>query len=300
MSLTLWIVIILLLVSFLAYFGVGAYAALTLTRIGDHPQYHDDPKKFGADFEEVRFPSRVDQVNLAGWFLPNPQSKKAIILVHGRNASKQNAISGTLPRLAAELHQAGLAVLMLDLRGHGESEGTRYTFGVKERWDVLGGVDFLLEKGLRAGEIAVMGISLGGAAAIGAAADDAAIGALVLESTFADLNALVQPKWKEESGLPFFFLPAVFWMWQILFGFNLRDVNPAEEIKQVPPRPILIMHCKADEEVDVSHAYRLARAAPDATLVTFDGCSHAEIYRDHPGAYYDALISFIEQTWVTL
>jgi fermentation-respiration switch protein FrsA (DUF1100 family) len=59
------------------------------------------------------------------------------------------------------------------------------------------------------------------------------------------------------------------------------------------------MHCKADEEVDVSHAHRLAQAAPDATLVTFDGCSHAEIYRDHPGAYYDALISFIEQTWIT-
>jgi uncharacterized protein len=116
--------------------------------------------------------------------------------VHGRNASKQNAISGKLPQLAAELYAAGLAVLMIDLRGHGESEGKRYTFGVHERRDVLGAVDFLLKHGFEPGQIGVLGISLGGAAVIRAALEEPAIGALVVESTFADINLLIEPNWK--------------------------------------------------------------------------------------------------------
>lgn len=298
MPILFWIAIIMLIV-FILYCGVGAYAALALTKIGDHPQYHDDPKTFGVDYEEVRFPSRLDELIIAAWFLPNANLDKAIILVHGREASKQNAISGTLPRLAADLHRAGYAILMIDLRGHGESEGKRYTFGVQERWDVLGAVDFLIEKGFHAGNIAVLGISLGGAAAIGAAAVEPSIGALVVDSTFADLNALVKLKWKAESGLPFFFLPAVFWMSRLFFGFNFRDVKPMDEITLVSPRPILIMHCKEDEDVDISHAHWLARAVPDATLAIFDGCSHAEIYRDRPKEYLEALLPFLLQPWIT-
>ncbi|MFN2302339.1 MAG: alpha/beta hydrolase [Anaerolineales bacterium] len=296
MSLILWIVIIILIL-LLIYFGVGLYAALTFSKVGEHPQYSDDPGKFGLDFEKVCFKARVDSLKIAAWYLPNPRSSKVIILVHGRNASKQNAISGTLPRLAAELHQAGLAVLMIDLRGHGESEGNRYMWGVKERWDVLGAVDFLVEKGFEPGNIALLGISLGGAAAIGATIEDPAIGALVVESTFADLNTLVKPKWKEESGLPFFFLPGVFWMWHILFGFNLRHVKPVEEISLIPPRPILIMHCQVDKDVDVSHAHRLKESVPNAKLVLFDDCSHAEIYRDHPQEYLEVLLTFLQKAW---
>jgi alpha-beta hydrolase superfamily lysophospholipase len=298
MSLTLWIGIFILF-SLIAYFGVGAYAALKFTKVGEHPQYHDDPANFGLDFKNVMFNARGDQLKIAAWYIPQFRATKAIILVHGRFASKQNAISGTLPRLAAELNEAGLAVLMIDLRAHGESEGKRYTWGVDERRDVLGAVDFLLDQGFIPGNIAVLGISSGGAAAIGATAEEPAIGALVVESTFADLNALVKTKWEEGSGLPFFFLPAVYWMCRILFGSNLRDLKPAEEIKRVTPRPILILHCTADEDVDISHAYGLARAVPDATLAIFDGCSHAEIYRDRSKEYLEALLPFLKQPWIT-
>jgi len=44
-----------------------------------------------------------------------------------------------MARLAAEFYTAVLAVLIMDLRGHGESEGKRYTFGYHERYDVVSG-----------------------------------------------------------------------------------------------------------------------------------------------------------------
>jgi alpha-beta hydrolase superfamily lysophospholipase len=296
MEYTIWAVIVIL-VAALVYFVVGAVAALTLTKAGDHPQYTDDPATFGLAFEDVRFRSRMDHLQIAGWFIPNRGAERAIILVHGRDASKQNAISGKLPQLAAELHGAGLALLMIDLRGHGESEGKRYTFGVHERRDVLGAVDFLVEQGFAPGQIGVLGISLGGAAVIGAAVEEAAIGAIVVESTFADINMLVQPKWKAESGLPLFFLPGVFLMWQLLIGFDLRKVKPVEELAKISPRPILVLHSQADQDVDVAHALAIKNAIPEVDLVIFEDCSHAELFRDKPEDYLAALIPFLRKKW---
>jgi len=285
------------LIIFIIYFGVGAYAAITMTKVGDHPQYNKDPGSFGLDFNIVNLLSKEDELQLAAWFVPNSRADRVIILVHGRNASKQNAISGKLPELAAELHQVGFNVLLLDLRAHGDSEGKRYTYGVNEQRDVLGAVDYLLELGFEPGKIAVLGISLGGAAVIGASAREPAIGALVVESTFSDLQDLVAPNWKKESGLPMFFLPGVYWMWQILFGFNPRDVKPAEDIVRVAPRPVLIIHSKTDEMIPVNHAQHLATAVPHAQLVLFDNCDHAEIFRDKPEDYLDVLLPFLSKDW---
>ena len=249
------------------------------------------------EYEDIRFTARGDETGLSAWYIPNQEATRAIILVHGRNASKQNAISGNFPKLGAELHDAGFAVLMIDLRAHGESEGKRYSYGVYERRDVLGAVDWLMGLGFSAGKIGVLGISLGGAATIGAAAEEPAIGALVVDSTFADINALIPEKFKEESGLPMFFLPGVNFMVQMMYGYNLFDIKPVDEIVKIPPRPILILHCSTDEDVKVSHAYMLKEAVPDAELLVLEGCSHAETFRDFPKEYLDAVIPFFREKW---
>ena len=293
----IWMLIIII-VMFLVYVGIGTYAALTLTKVGEHPQYDSDPGTYGLLFEEVCFMSRVDNLNISGWYIPKQRAQRAMILVHGRDASKQNAISGQFPKLAAELHHQGMAVLMIDLRGHGESDGKRYTFGVQERWDVLGAVDHLLARGFQPGQIGVLGISLGGAAVIGAAVQDTAIGAVVVESTFADINTLIKPNWKSESGLPMIFLPGVFLMWRFLLGFDLRAVKPVEYLVGMSPRSILILHSQADEVVDVSHAHALKAAVPEAELVVFENCSHAELFRDQPVEYLLALDAFLQKQWL--
>lgn len=294
MPIFIWMLLILLSIIVL-YFMVGLIAAVTLTRVGDHPQYESTPGTYGLAFQTVHLRSRVDAFRLSAWYIPNNDARRAIILVHGRDASKQNAISGKLPDLAARLHRLGLAVLMLDLRGHGESEGKRYTWGVYERRDVLGAVDFLLEAGYDPGKITVLGISLGGAAAVGAAYEDPAIGALILDSTFADLEALVKPNWHKESGLPLLFLPGVFIMWQAMYRFDLRKVKPARELSEMVPRPVLILHSRTDETVPFQHASHLLGAAPLGTMVQFEEGEHAELFRDDPRKYLQALKGFLNR-----
>ena len=132
---------------------------------------------------------------------------------------------------------------------------------------------------------------------IGAAANEPAIGALVVESSFADLIDLVAPNWKKESGLPMLFLPSVYLMWQILYGFNPQDVKPVEDIVHVAPRPVLILHSKTDEMIPVSHAQRSAAGVPAADLVLFESCSHAELFRDYPQIYLDTILTFFKVKW---
>ena len=54
--------------------------------------------------------------------------RQIIIMMHGRDASRTDA---------------GFGVLMIDLRGHGQISDARFNFGLMERNDVLGAVDWL-------------------------------------------------------------------------------------------------------------------------------------------------------------
>lgn len=291
-QIVLWIIMIIIVLLIAIYLGICTYAAMTVTQIGEHEQYDKTPATYGPAHEEVRFPARGDDLEIAARYLPHTDSPNAVMLVHGRDASKQNAMSGTMVEFAVKLNEAGFSVLMIDMRGHGESEGERYSFGVYERGDVLGSFDWLKAQSFDSGHIGALGISMGGGATIGAMAEDAAIGVLVLDSTFADINPLIQELWEEESGLPKFFLPGMYLMTRLMYGYDLPSVRPVEEIVQIPPRPILILHCTSDEMVDVIHAEQLSEAVPSAETWYKDGCDHAEVYRDFPGEYVDHVITF--------
>ncbi len=87
-------------------------------------------------------------------------------------------------------------------------------------------------------------------------------------------------------------------MGQLLMGIDLKGVKPIEDLAKVPPRPILIMHSWSDETVDVQHAYALKNAVPQAELVIFNDCEHAELFRDDPKAYLATLVPFFQEHWV--
>ena len=289
------VVVIVLIVLAVLYLAIGAFAAGEVTKIEEHDQYSDTPATFGLAYEDVHFSARGEDLQIAAWYVPNAESSRAVILVHGRDASKQNEISGKIVELSADLYEAGFAVLTIDMRGHGESEGERYSFGVYERWDVLGAVDFLVDKGFEPESIGVLGISMGGAATMGAASEDPTIGALVLESTFADLNPLIEEQWENESGLPKFFLPGVYLMNRLIYGYDVTAIQPVEEIVKFAPGPILIMHCRTDDLVSMWHPETLLEAVPYAQTAYFDDCYHAKLFRDFPEEYKELVIPFFDE-----
>src|SRR5699024_8240869 len=62
----------------------------------------------------------------------NSPKKKAVILVHGFRKEKLD-----MRQFAKLYHDLGYHVLLIDARGHGESEGGYYAFGGHDRLDIV-------------------------------------------------------------------------------------------------------------------------------------------------------------------
>lgn len=118
----------------------------------------------------------ADGVRLSAWWVPG-RAGAAVLLLHGAGENR----GAVLPH-ARVLARHGYAVLLLDARGHGRSGGRGMDLGWYGDADVRAGVDFLARQdGVATDRIAVLGLSLGGEEAIGAAAADPRIRAVVAE-----------------------------------------------------------------------------------------------------------------------
>ena len=274
-----------------AYLLISALAANILT-VPRRQAGQRTPAALGLAYDDVRFPSRADGIPIAGWYVPRQGSRKAVVLVHGWNSSRSAEFQGRFVDFAAALHERGLAVMLIDLRGHGASGDGHFSFGIRERYDVEGAVDWLERQGFQPGSIGVLGVSMGAASAIGAAADDPDIGALVEDCSFAEIYPLIRREWSNNTPLPQFFLPATVLMGRLLFGYAIWDARPVDEIGKIAPRPVLIVHGGGDTFVPAEQGRQLKAAAPSAEYWEVPGATHAGSYAAAPSAYVDRVASF--------
>ena len=202
------------------------------------------------------------EVGLAGWYIPAGNGADAsgptVIVAHGWSDSK----SGMLER-AAVLHDTYNLVLF-DFRNHGQSGRSATTQGVREAGDVEAVVDWL-ETAKGPDQIALLGVSMGGAGAVNEADDDERIDALVLESTHATLANAAQAR-IDRAGYPLS-LPG---SWAVLLGTLVRtgeDVSaadPVQAVERLDGRPLLLISGGLDESIGPNDAEDLLSAAGEA------------------------------------
>jgi uncharacterized protein len=286
------IAVILVLLAAAGWLGVGLVAAerLTVPQRRFDPEIH--PGTFGGSYRDVTL-ATDDGLALAAWHLPVPGSDAGVVLVHGHEASRSWEFGGRFPELAATLQANGYHVVMVDLRGHGASEGERFSFGRLERLDVRAAVDLLVREGVPPGGVGVLGVSMCAASVIGAAADDPRIGALWADAGYADILPVLEARWPAASGLPMAFLHGTRLAHRLRFGFDLGGVRPEEEIVRVAPRPVQLVHGTADTTVPYEHALRLA-VASGADLWTLPGVAHAAAYGTDPIGYAQRVVAFFD------
>ena len=116
------------------------------------------PADYGLRYRDVEFPTR-DGLTLRGWLVNEGADKVAIMTHFGYRANRYGYQVKCQPLLtkpynkeiefanvAKRLVEAGYAVLMYDLRNHGESDKTERGVGMggfDERFDVIGAVEFV-------------------------------------------------------------------------------------------------------------------------------------------------------------
>jgi len=292
-----WVLVAAVVLGLLAYGAISYRVADGVTKLERKPLV-PAANTVSSVYETVSFRS-TDGVLLKGWWFPNTATRadRAVVLVHGRG---QNRIASSFrPDLVAQLLLAsGYSVLTFDLRGHGESEGDRYSLGQYEPRDIVAAIDFAATKAsIDRRRVAVIGESLGAGSAIMTVGLDPTIGPVVTDSAYADGYTVVSEVGTNYTGLPSWFTPGIVIVSRIFFGLDVASVKPAEVVRAHPERAWLFIQCDADRTVYAHHGADLkaASANPDTQLWMVHGCDHVKAFTDHPAEWARRVLSFLDR-----
>ncbi len=283
----------LLVLGVLVYLLVGSYLANQLTEPKRQTQ-RNSPANYSLKFEELKIYSR-DRLALASWFIP-AESDRAILLVHGLASCRSCEFDGRFVEFASQLHDLGLNILMIDLRAHGQSEGSHVTFGIKEKWDVLGAIDWLEQQGFK--KIGVLGVSLGAASTVEAAVDPQGgdrIAAIVLDSCFSSVPELLGKNFPEETGYPNWLLPGGILMTRLLFDANLNLISPSSQLPRFRA-PLMLIYGEQDRYLPLAQINEMISARRDADTWLVADAGHARIYNGHSREYVSRVGRFFIQS----
>jgi fermentation-respiration switch protein FrsA (DUF1100 family) len=279
-------------ISLLTYLGLGAYVAGTMSRPVRHP-LDGTPADLGLPYENVAFTSTVDNIPLKGWLIGG-QGGPTIIFIHGKDGIRNDPTIG-LPLIGQALVHHGYDVLAFDLRGHGESGGSRFSLGYLEARDLAGAVQFLKSQGRTT--LGAIGWSLGAVTVLNAAPTLPDLQAVVAESAFADLNDLLVTQIPLNTHLPRLFTPGILLMGDLLYGFGSQQNQPEQGVRQMGTRPLLLIHDEADEMIPLAHALRLQQAGaanPNLQFWLVPGAAHVRGYQTYPDTYMRRVLEFFD------
>jgi pimeloyl-ACP methyl ester carboxylesterase len=249
------------------------------------------PADRGLAFSTVTFRTS-DGVQLSAWYLPSTNSA-AIVTLPGAGSNR----TATLGQ-ATVLARHGYGVLMVDPRGQGRSGGHAMDAGWYGDRDVTAAVTFLQhQSGVDGNRIGVLGLSMGGEQAIGAAAADPAIRAVVAEGathrTAADKAGYLP------GGVAGAIQRAVD---QLTYG-TAALLSPAPQpgtlhtaIARAHATRFLLIAAGQGPDEPQAVAY-LRTAAPDRVQTwTVPGASHVHALTTAPAEWTTRVTSFLDQT----
>ncbi len=285
-KIVLWIVATVIVIVAI-YLGISAYVTVEAISVQRKP-ITESP--VGIDYENVSFPSRVDEMTLKGWYMPGGDS--CIIIVTGGWDNRINENIRIL-EITGNLVSNGFSVLLFDKRGRGESDGKAMLL-VHTAKDIGGALDYVRNRGHTTAYL--LGYSAGAASSIMFAAEND-ITALVSDSSFADLDEMLV-RGIVDRGYPEFFArvfsPGAFLVARIVYGYE--SVNPIEVVVDVSC-PILFIHGEVDHFIPVNDVYRLYQASnnPFDEMWVVPDADHCQEYNTNPTGYIDRLIAFFDE-----
>ena len=235
-----------------------------------------DPRAVGiADGEQVTI-TTTDSVALRGWFLP------PVPRTDGRHApgllwfyGNMETVSGLAP-IVRELRPRGTALLILDYRGYGESEGTPTEDGLYRDADAAWAF-LTAQPGIDPERIAIYGRSLGAAVAL-YLADAQPVRAVVLDSPFSSAAAMAREHYA--------------WLPRSLIRLSMNNVERARRLRV----PLLVFHGTEDRIAPLPMGRAVAEAGHARELVLIEGAGHNDTYDVGGRRYRDKMQEFLRAT----
>jgi len=240
----------------------------------------------GLHAEPVEFPS-ASGAQLHGWRIAGQPGKGAVVLLHGIHANRR-----VMVERAKFLSRAGYSVLLFDFQAHGESLGRQITFGYLESRDATAAVGFA--RATFPGEkIGVIGVSLGGAAAL-LASPPLPVQALVLESVFPTLWQATEDRMIDRFGfLGRLATPLLTVQLKPRLGIGLEDLRPIVCAAKVSV-PKFFIAGAADRLTTAQESRDLyAAAAEPKQFWLIDKAAHEDLHAFARAEYEKRILEFL-------
>jgi pimeloyl-ACP methyl ester carboxylesterase len=244
------------------------------------------PADRGLAYDDVEL-TTADHVTLAGWYVRS-HNGAAVVLLHGSGATRSAVLNH-----AVVLARRGYGVLLFDARGHGRSGGDANEFGWYGDRDVAAAVGYLeRQPDVRDGRVAALGESMGGEEAIGAAASDERIRAVVAEGALWRVPA--DTAWLAHD-VPGLITRAMNWIQaqatKALSGAP-EPTGLADAVVATAPRPVLLIAGR--DEIDGDRSYRDASPG-NVQLWELPDTAHTQGLTQHRADWETRVVAFLDR-----
>lgn len=239
-----------------------------------------------------------DGLKLHGTYFPatnaEEESPKLAICFHGYTS---NGISGFIG-LSNYYLKKGYAMLLVDQRAHGESDGKYIGFGCLDRKDALRWIQYAEERLGSDCSIVLHGTSMGGATVLmtSGLSLPGSVKAIISDCAFTSAWDVFAHVLEDQYHLPARpVLEISTRMVQKYAGYDLRECNSAKEVRKSTV-PILMIHGDADSFVPCRMCHEIYRnCVSDKDLLIVHGAGHCESHYKDTEAYEAKLTEFLTQ-----
>ncbi|MFP4532481.1 MAG: alpha/beta hydrolase [Desulfobacterales bacterium] len=275
----------------LLFIGGVVFPIWVVRRVHHRPKrtflddYFITPFELQVPFENIEFKTS-DGVNLRGWWMPG-KNRNVILGCSGKDGTKDDLIG-----IGSALWRAGYSVLLFDCRDRGESDSAPRTLGFIERLDAEAAISFAKNR-MPDGRIGMLGFSMGAVQTILAAATDEAVQAVVADSPYSSLYALVADRLKAKHIPAQPLMPIVNFWNKVLYGYSLQAVRPVAQVNRIAPRPIMLIHGEKDTLIPLASAQQIYTYAGEPKFFwRVEGADHCGAYFADRKTYMEKVVAF--------
>lgn len=260
--------VMLTILIFILIISVGIFAIMppyiTGGTVNTHISFskYYSPEDYGITSRELTLKTS-DGFNIAAHEVSVEKPKGVVIFISGI----QNPSVTVFYDHSRLLKEHGYASILYEMRAHGKSDGNLICLGFKEYLDTQAIVDYIKSNPVyKDVPIVVEGLSMGGVTAINSIGRIKEIDGLISISAYSSWeDAFIDNM--AGMGAPKFFCiiekPFVKLYLGFKYGFDVYNINPKNEIKNLGSRPALIMHTKGDSQIPYKSFERILANAPD-------------------------------------
>ena len=227
---------------------------------------------------------------IQAWLLGGIPGSGAVLLLHGVRDNRSSMVAR-----ARFLHGAGYTVLLPDFQAHGESEGSRITFGSLESLDVQAALEFLRDSS--GGErVGMIGVSMGGAAAL-LGSGQLRADAYVLESVYSTIRQALEDRlgvWLGPLGmLRRLVVPLVIRRVSAEIGVGEDALRPIDHIGSVGA-PVFVIAGTRDAYTPLRESHALfEHAVEPKKFWAVEGARHEDLHAFACGMYEQLVGEFL-------